>query len=88
MIENGNLLRSNEPITTRIVFDEDCVNKVWNNTFRIYDEDNNATKYELSNVAFCTSQYLKEANITWAANLSANEEIRYYVRWLWIMGIK
>ncbi len=78
VIENGNLLRSNEPITTRIVFDEDCTNKVWNNTFRIYDEDNNATKYELSNVAFCTSQYLKEANITWAANLSANEEIRYY----------
>lgn len=76
--ESGNLSRSSEPATVRIVFDEDCISKAWNNTLRIYDEDNNETVYELSNAEFCSSQYLKQANVTWAVNLSRNEEIRYY----------
>ncbi len=78
VIETGNLPRSTEPVTTRIMFDEDCANKAWNNTLRIYDEDNNMTAYELSDITFCSSQYLKEANATWAVNLSTNEEVKYY----------
>ena len=50
--------RVNEPVTVLLIFDEDCANKVWNNTVRVYDENFDEIEYELAEDVFCTSQFL------------------------------
>jgi hypothetical protein len=77
--ETAGLSRSNEQITVRLTFDEDCEKNFWNNTLRIYDEDNNETVYELSDVTYCSEQYIQVGNVSWELNSSANEKIRYII---------
>jgi hypothetical protein len=71
--------RTNEPVTAKIVFDENCQNKSWSNSIRMYDEDWNQINLEISNTTFCTSQYLNQTNITWNINISANQIKKYYL---------
>ena len=77
--ETNGSSRTNEPVIARIVFDEDCQNKSWNNSVRMYDEDWNQINLEMSNTTFCTSQYLNQSNITWNVNISANQNKKYYL---------
>jgi len=67
--ETSGYNRTNELISRHIVFDENCENKTWNNTIRVFDEDYNEFVYQLSDETFCSSQYLQEANITWEVNV-------------------
>ncbi|MEM7825110.1 MAG: hypothetical protein QXO27_04015 [Candidatus Aenigmatarchaeota archaeon] len=80
--ETTGLDRINEPIEVNITFDEDCINKTWNNTIRIYDRDLKETIFRLSNENFCSDQYIKNATVTFIVNLSSNQnkvyEIFYY----------
>jgi len=71
--------RVNEPVTIKLTFDDDCVNKAWNNTVRIYDENFNETEYELAKQVFCTSQFLNESFVTFKVNISKNENKNFYV---------
>ena len=77
--ETNGSSRTNEPVTAQITFDENCQNKSWNNTVRIYDEDWNQMNLETSNTTFCSSQYLNQTNITWNVNISANQNKKYYL---------
>ncbi len=77
--ETAPLARSNEQITVRLTFDQDCISKVWNDTVRVYDEDDNETKYELTGVTFCSSQFLQYGNLSWELNASGNERIKYII---------
>jgi len=71
--------RTDEPVTVRITFDEDCQNRSYNTTVRLYDEDDNEVNLEISNTTFCTGQFLNVSNITWDVNISANQIQRYYL---------
>jgi hypothetical protein len=80
--ETAGLDRINEPVEVNITFDDDCLNKTWNNTIRVYDRDLNESTFALSNETFCSEQYLKNATVTFNVNVSANQnkvyEIYYY----------
>jgi hypothetical protein len=77
--ETSGYNRTNEFISRHIVFDENCENKTWNDTIRIFDENYNEFVYKLSDETFCSSQYLKEANITWEVNVSANQTKKFLI---------
>lgn len=77
--ENNASERLNEPVTIKLVFDGKCLNKVWNNTVRMYDENFNEIKYELAKQVFCTSQFLNESYITFKVNISANEDKHFWI---------
>jgi hypothetical protein len=69
--------RINEPVVVNITFDEDCVNTAWNNTVRIYDSDLNEVAFNLTDQSFCSSQFLKTANISFNVNILANQNKKY-----------
>jgi hypothetical protein len=72
--------RTNEPITARITFDENCQNKSWNTSVRLYDENDNQVNIEISNTTFCgNNQYLNVSNVTWDVNISASQTKKYYL---------
>jgi len=77
--EDTGLNRTNEPVIAHIIFDENCQNESWNNTIRMYDEDNKELNIKISNTTFCTSQYLNQSDITWEVNISANQAKKYYL---------
>jgi len=77
--ENMGSNRIDEPVNLGVKFDENCQNKSWNTTVRLYDEDDNEVKIEISNTNFCTGQFLNASNITWEVNISANQIQRYYL---------
>jgi hypothetical protein len=76
--ETNGSSRTNEPVTAQIVFDENCQNKSWNNSLRMYDENWNQINLETSTIN-CTSQYLNQTNITWIVSISANQNKKYYL---------
>jgi len=71
--------RTNEPLTTHVILDEDCDLKAWNSTLRLYDEDNRELNIEISNETFCENQFLKEINLTWNVNVTANSAKKFYL---------
>jgi len=77
--ETNGSSRTDEPVSVRITFDENCQNKSWNTSVRLYDEDDNEVNIEISNTTFCTSQFLNVSNITWEVNISANQAKKYYL---------
>jgi len=77
--ETSGYNRINELISRHILFDENCENKTWNNTVRVFDENYNELVYKLSDETFCFSQYLKEANITWEVNVSVSQIKKFFI---------
>ncbi len=77
--ETSNSSRVNEPFSLHVTFDENCQNKTWNTTIRMYDENNNELNIRISNVTFCIEQFLKEGDIAWEINVSANKTKNYYL---------
>lgn len=77
--EPGDSARTNESVTVNVTFDEDCENKTWNSTVRVYDENGNEVTSWLSNVASCSGQYLKYADVIWKVNISANQTKKFSV---------
>jgi hypothetical protein len=75
--ETAGMDRTNEPVVVNVSFDEDCINKTWNNTVRIYDSDLNEVAFNLTEQSFCSSQFLKTANLTFNVNISANQNKKY-----------
>lgn len=76
--ENAGLARTNEVVDLRIEFDEDCKLKAWNSTLRLI-KDNQEIPFSLYNITYCTSNYLKEANLVFFANASANSSNFYFL---------
>lgn len=82
--ENMDSARTDEPVSVKIIFDEDCQNKSWNTTIRMYDEDDNEIDLEISNIVNCTPEigsgkFLNQTNITWKVNISANQIKKYWI---------
>jgi hypothetical protein len=77
--EKSGYSRINEPVSVFVEFDPYCENKSWNNTVRVYDESFNEIPSFISYENFCSSQYLKEALITFFVNISANQEKNFQI---------
>jgi hypothetical protein len=75
--ETAGMDRTNEPVVANVTFDDDCINDTWNNTVRIYDSDLNEVPFNLTEQSFCSSQFLKTANLTFNVNISANQNKKY-----------
>ena len=77
--ETGGSTRVNEPVTFRLVFDDDCANNAWNNTVRLYDTDIKAVSYDLTSQLPCSGNMLNESYIRFNANVSLGEKKMYYI---------
>ena len=77
--ETSGASRTNEPVVVNITFDEDCINKTWNNTARLYDSNLTLVSFNLTEQSFCSGQFLKNANITFNVNISANQKKKYEI---------
>jgi len=78
--ENAGLNRTNEPVKVHIIFDENCLNKSWNNTVLMYDENWKELNIEISNTTNCTNiRYLNQVDVSWEINISANQMIKYWI---------
>lgn len=76
--ENIGSTRTNEPVTIKVELDENCQNKSWNTTMRLYNE--NEINSEISDTTFCgNTQFLNVSNITWKVNISSNQMKKYYL---------
>ena len=77
--ETSGYSRVNQPVYAHISFDPDCKNTTWNDTIRMYDENFNEVPLRLFNQVFCGSQHLKEADLFFVVNISANQVKRFYL---------
>jgi hypothetical protein len=77
--ELGTDARSNETVIVNIIFDEECTNKVWNDTIRVYDKDLNAVDYELAYPVYCSGQYLNESYIRFNVNTTQGDKNYFLV---------
>jgi hypothetical protein len=77
--ETNGTARNNVPINATFNFDPVCQNKTWNTTVRIYDANNNQVPATLFNQTYCTSQYLKTADVVFNVTLSANGNSTFYM---------
>lgn len=75
--EKVGLNRTNEPVEIPIIFDDDCENKTWNDTVRVYDYDLNGTASNLTEQNFCSSQFLRNATVIFNVNISTGESKRF-----------
>jgi len=75
--ETNGTTRTNHLINVTFSFDSSCQSKAWNTTVRIYDISNNPVPATLFNQTYCTSRYLKTADIVFMINLSANSQARF-----------
>ena len=77
--EQTGISRIDEPIVVNITFDEDCLDTTWNNTVRVYDSNMSGVSFNLTEQSFCPSNFLKNANVTFSVNISANENKKYEI---------
>lgn len=77
--ETSGYNRNDELISVNLVFDENCENKAWNNSIRVYDVDGNEIPFRISKETFCSNQFLKQAKIVWETNLTTNQNKKFYV---------
>lgn len=77
--ESGGVNRTNESTDIHIIFDNECRNKTYNNTVRIYDRFLNTVQFKISNITECATGFLKEANVGFSANQTANQSTVYWL---------
>jgi len=76
--ETAGTTRTLEPIDVHITFDPTCEHRALNNTFRLYYQGEQIP-FSLYNASYCAPSYIKEANLVFLANVSANETKIYYL---------
>jgi hypothetical protein len=79
VIDVDNKTRVNDLVKVNIIFDEDCENKTWNNTIRVFDDNLNEISFKTYDGTYCNNQFLKQANLYWKMNISANERKVFYI---------
>lgn len=77
--ELGISSRQNEPVIVSISFDDECENKAWNNSVRVYDENFVASKYEFWDNVSCSQQYLNQSYLVFNVNISQNENKKFWI---------
>lgn len=77
--ETAGINRTNEPIVVNTTTDEDCTNSTWNNTVRVYDSNMTEVASNITEQSFCSGQFLKNTNVTFNVNISANEKKKFEI---------
>jgi hypothetical protein len=77
--ETNGTARTNYTINVSISFDADCLNKTWNSTVRVYDENNTEVPNQLFNQIFCSDYFLKEADLVFNLTIDAFSSKKYFV---------
>jgi len=79
LTEANNTARKNESINVSVIFDLNCAKIGWNNTVRVYDDNNVLIPVTLYNQSFCSAQYLNKSDIVFNVTLSALESKNFFV---------
>jgi len=77
--EKGASIRTDEPVSARIAFDDECSGRAWNTTIRLYNSGLNETPYELVGQVPCSGNMVNESYIRFNANVSQGEKKMYYL---------
>jgi len=77
--DTSGINRINEIVKVTLTFDEDCENKTWNNTVRIFDESLNEVPFRFVSQTFCTDNYILNATLVLKVNVSANSKKKLFV---------
>ncbi len=78
VVKENNGTSRNATINISIEFDSSCLNKTWNNTVRVY-ENESEIPFQLYDQNFCSSQYLKNATLLFNSSFQAYEEKVFWV---------
>ena len=77
--ENSGYDRINQLVSLNLIFDENCENKAWNTSIRVFDENGDQVYSKINNQTFCSNQFLKQARVVWETNLTANQNKKFYI---------
>lgn len=66
-------------VSIKIVFDENCEKKAFNNSIRVFDENFYDVNFSLQNVSYCDSFFVKSANLIFYVSLKPLQERFYYI---------
>jgi hypothetical protein len=77
--ETNGTARTNYTINVSIVFDASCLNKTWNTTVRVYDENNVEIPNKLFNQVFCSDYFVKQADVVFNLTIDASASKKYFV---------
>lgn len=76
--ENASLDRTNELVSLPLVLDEDCKGKAWQSTIRLINLTGEKIPFNITST-YCFSNFVKEVNLTFLLNLTANSSIFYFL---------
>jgi hypothetical protein len=76
--ETSGYSRTNEPVAVFINFDETCSNKTYKNPIRVYYLNQEIAE-KISNITYCSGNYVKSALTTFFVNISANQSKVYTI---------
>jgi hypothetical protein len=62
-----------------LTLDKECKLIAWQTALRVYNETGHEVVSDLYNVTYCTSLYIKEADIVWNDTFSAYQVKRYFI---------
>jgi len=77
--EKSGTVRNNATINVSVTYNSSCASRAWNNTVRLYDENNNRITATLYNQSFCSSQYLSAADLVFNLTLNANQNKTFFL---------
>lgn len=77
--ETNGTARTNYTINVSMVFDASCLNKTWNTTVRVYDENNTEIPSRLFNQNFCSDYFVKQADVVFNLTIAASASKKYFV---------
>ncbi|MFH0711159.1 MAG: hypothetical protein V1944_01120 [Candidatus Aenigmatarchaeota archaeon] len=79
LTEINNTARMNESINITVTFDLNCASRAWNNTVRVYDNDNILIPVALYNPTYCSEQFLNRSTIIFNTTLSPLQSKIFFV---------
>lgn len=77
--ETNGTARTNYTINVTFNFDSGCSNKAWNTTARIYDTSNSPVPVNITNITYCVSGYMKNADLVFNITVGANSSAELFL---------
>ena len=77
--ETNGTARTDYTINVTMNFDSGCLNKSWNTTVRVYDEDNAEVGSKLFNQVLCTDYFVNQADLVFNVTIDASGSKKYFV---------
>jgi len=79
VMEKNSTDRNNVTINLTVDLDNNCINRAWNNTVRVYDQNATEITSSLFNQTFCTSGYLNKTDLVLNLSLNANQNRTFFI---------